>query len=472
MFWPPLDATPRLEGSVNCLRRRIFMGVFVLVLPIAIQPQARAAETYALRSAKPDGSLERVTAKLEVGGHLKVASDKDQKTNAIPMSVVGQFGYDEQRLDDGATDDHRVAARYYDDVQATIKIADRIVKPDLRDSRRLVAAVLGKDGTYLSSPGGPLTREELELIDIPGNTLVIGDLLPQAEVERGHRWKPTDDTLARLLGLDAVGHTEVECVLAEVQDGAAEITLEGTLGGAINGVASEIELKGKLLFDVAHGTPKSLLLAIKEQRGIGYVGPGLDVVAKLKLTMTPLTESKRLAPETIQTAKLPGTDQAPPLEYVSAAKGYRFLYDRRWHITREEPDLVVMRMVDRGDLVAQCNVAPSTKAIEKPVELVQFQNDVQTALGKLFGKFERASERGTDSGLRILESIASGTAQDLPIQWRYYLVHDRQGRGLSLIFTLEAPLVEQFHDRDTPIVESVEFLEPKVATSKSASDAK
>ena len=451
--------------------RRLSIGILVLGFVTAvISRQGSAAETFPLRSAKPNGSAVRVTAKLEVGGHLKVTSDKDKKTDSVPMSVVAQFGYDEQRLDDGAAADHRLAARYYDDVQATIKIADRAVKPEIRDSRRLVAAVLGKDGTYLLSPGGPLSREELELIDIPGNTLVVGDLLPQDNVEKDRHWKPTDDTLARLLGLDAVGHTEVECVLTDVQDGTAEITLEGTLGGAINGVASEIELKGKLLFDVQHGVPKSLILAIKEERGISHVGPGLDVVAKLKLTMSPLAESKLLTPDVTQTAKLPNSDEAPQLEYVSAAKGYRFLYDRRWHITREEPDLVVLRLIDRGDLVAQCNVAPSTKAIDKPVELVQFQNDVQTALGKLFGKFERAYERGTSSGLRILESIASGTAQDLPIQWRYYLIHDRQGRALSVVFTLEAPLVDQFHNRDTPLVDTVEFLEPKVATGKTFSD--
>ena len=168
----------------------------------------------------------------------------------------------------------------------------------------------------------------------------------------------------------------------------------------------------------------------------------------------------------MQDAKLPQTDEAAPLEYRSDTKGYRFLYDRRWHVTRDEADLVVLRLVDRGDLIAQCNVAPSSKAIDKPVELTRFQTDVQSGLGKMFGRFERAGERVTDSGLRILQAVAVGTAEELPIQWRYYLVHDHQGRALSVVFTLEAPLVEQFHDQDKPILESVEFLEPKMAAAK------
>jgi hypothetical protein len=451
--------------------RSFFVAVYLFPAFAAIagaEKASMAGEQYSLRAAKPDASPVRVNVNLEVGGNLKAEVDK--KPQQYPMSVVAQFGYDEQRIDDGSNPDHRLALRYYDDTQAVIKVGDKVSKPQLREARRLIAATAGKDDVNLLSPQGPLTREELDLIDIPGNTLVLDELLPTEAVEKGHRWKPSGDTMARLLGLDAVGHTELECQLVEVQDNTAEITIDGTLGGAINGVASDMELKGKLVIDLERHIPKSLLLAIKEQRGIGHVAPGLDVVAKLKLTISPLLESKLLTADILRDAKLPQTDEAPSLEYRSEAKGYRFLYDRRWHITREEPELIVLRLVDRGDLIAQCNVAPSSKAIDKPVELTQFQTDVQSALGKMFGRFEQAGERSTESGLRVLQAKAVGTAAELPIQWRYYLVHDHDGRALSVVFTLEAPLVEQFHDQDKPILESVEFLTPKMAAAPSGPD--
>ncbi len=443
-------------------RFRTPIALLTCLMAISAARGGRAAsEKYALRTTHLVSAPVRVTASLDVGGYLKVEADK--KPQQIPMSVVAQFTYDEHRIDDGSDPDHRLAVRYYDDATATIKVADKVTKPQLRDDRRFIAATAGKDSVNLSSPRGPLTREELDLIDIPGNTSVLDEILPAEAIGKGQKWKPDADALARLLGLDAVGHTEVECQLVEVKDGAAEITIDGTLGGAINGVASDMELKGKLLVDIERHAPTSLLLAVKEQRGIGHVAPGLDVVAKLKITMTPVLDSKLLAADTMKDAKLPRSDEAPPLEYRSEAKGYRFLYDRRWHITRDEPNLVVMRLVERGDLIAQCNVAPSGKPIDKPVELEKFQSDVQSGLGKLFGRFEKASERGTDSGLRILQAVAVGTAEDLPIQWRYYLVHDHQGRTVSVVFTLEAPLVEQFKDQDKPLLESVQFLEPKMA---------
>jgi hypothetical protein len=82
----------------------------------------------------------------------------------------------------------------------------------------------------------------------------------------------------------------------------------------------------------------------------------------------------------------------------------------------------------------------------------------------LFGKFDRATESTSSSGVRVLRSVVEGAAAQLPIQWRYYLVHDSKGHGVTLIFTMESPLVDQFHDQDAPIINSVEFLDPKLAS--------
>ena len=433
-----------------------------------------SAETYALRSGKPDGVPIQVTARLEVGGNLEMATDQqsaadkstaasDKDTQTVPMSVVGQFSYDEQRVDDGSTPAHRMSVRSYDDAQAVIKIGSKVTKPQLRDERKLITAVAGKDDAYLSSPSGPLTRDELELIDIPASTLVLDQLLPQADVEIGHKWKPSTNAMARFLCLDAVGHSEVEATLADVKNNVAEITFDGTLGGAIDGVATDIQLKAKMLFDLELNQPKTLLLAIKEVRGIGHVSPGLDVVAKLSIRITTQPTSKLLTDDVVKSAKLPDSDVAPPLEYVATDKSFRFAYDRRWHLTRDDSDLLVMRLIERGDLVAQCNVSPSSIDDKKPLELTEFQNDVQQALGKLFGKFNRATESTTSSGNRVLLSIAEGAAAELPIQWRYYFIHDKSGHALTCIFTMETPLVDQFRDQDQPIISSVEFSDSKLA---------
>ena len=419
--------------KLSILRKTTPLGCTIatlLIWSIACQADSdKTLDLIALRAAKPSGTPLRVTANLEVGGTLQAAMNSAGKQpDPVPMSVVAQFGYDEMRLDDGADDVHRFSLRGYDQNQAVIKIASKVNEPQLRETRKLISATATRGDVILASPGGALTRDELELIDIPANTLIFDQVLPADAVAAGHRWKPSEDVMARFLCLDAVGHTEVECVLVEAKDGVAQVTMDGTLGGAIDGISTEIEIKGKLLVDISHvdaPMPKSLLLAIKEKRGASYVDPGVDVVAKLKLTFEPVAESKLLPAEAIaaaKTARSADRDETvgPALEYISATKGMRFRYDRRWHITREDADVVVMRLVDRGDLIAQCNVAPTSLAVSDagdksadgsatPLALADFQTQVQTALGKLFGQFEKAKQRGTDSGLRILEAVAVGS---------------------------------------------------------------
>jgi hypothetical protein len=248
-----------------------------------------------------------------------------------------------------------------------------------------------------------------------------------------------------------------------VQNDVAEITIDGPLSGATKGVASQIELKGKLTFDVKQGVAKTLILAIKEERGVGFAAPGVDVVAKLKIAIAPLNESKLLTGELLSNTNLPQSDEPPPLEYISEDRGYRFQYDRRWHFVSEAPERIVMRLVDRGDLIAQCNIMPASKKLDKPIPLAEFQADVQKALGQTFGQFEHASESETAAGLRMLRVVAAGTAETLPIQWRYYTLQDKTGRDITAVFTMEAPLAEQFKDQDRPLVESIEFTTPEVA---------
>ncbi|MCC7083373.1 MAG: hypothetical protein IT427_00020 [Pirellulales bacterium] len=431
---------------------------------------ALGAEKFALRAAKPDGAPTRVVVNLEVGGHLKVASDK--KIDPVPMSVVAEMGYDERRLDDDSNPESRLALRWYDDVHVVIKAADQMAKPKLREGRQLISVSASEKSVVIASPGGPLTRDELDLVEIPSNTLILDELLPLNEVAVGDPWKPSESVVTRLLLLDAVAQTDVVCRLVEVKSDVAEITIDGPVSGAIKGVASQIELKGKLTFNLKQGIATSLLLAIKEDRGVGYASPGLDVVAKLKVVVSPLPESKLLTDEVLSTAKLQQSDVPPMLEFVSKDSSYRFLYDRRWSVVGDSPQLVVMRLVDRGDLIAQCNLMPAIKQLEKPIELTQFQDDVRKALGPMFGQYESAAESALPSGLRMLKVIVAGAAEKLPIQWRYYSIQDQSGREITLAFTLEAPLAEQFRDQDKPIVESIEFLQTGIASVPTSTEQK
>lgn len=428
--------------------------VSLALLP-ALTGLTLAAEGLNLQTQCQRGDLSRVSVSLDVQGTLIVSSEG--KRQKLPMKVAGSFAYDEMRLDDSTSKVNRKAARFYASAEAEIQIDKQSDKPALRDDRRLVLVTSGKNGIVISSASGPFTRDELELIDVPGNSLFVDGILPEAAVQPGDSWKPEAAMLAKLLGLDVVAKSEVQCTLAEPKDAEAGIDIKGKIDGATAGVATEIDLTGRGVFDLDRKRLVSIQLRIKERRAVGFVSPGLEAVTNLRVEITPLAGSEHLSKETV--ADIPGTtESAPPLALRAGSAPFQLMYDRRWHITHDEPDLTVLRLVDRGELVAQCNISPMAKLpADVRFTLDQFQEEVQQALGKNFGRFEAAAERKTAHGLRLLRVVVEGTASELPIQWRYYLAIDSEGRRVAMTFTLESTLVDRFADADAMIIESLEI---------------
>ena len=131
-------------------------------------------------------------------------------------------------------------------------------------------------------------------------------------------------------------------------------------------------------------------------------------------------------------------------------------------------DVAILRMIDRGELIAQCNASslPDLPA-GKRVSLEAFQADIQRALSTEFGEVVEASQGTSNDGLRILRVVIAGLASELPIQWRYYHISNGAGRQVSFVFTMDAKLVERFAESDQVVIGSFEFAEA-VAPAPSA----
>jgi hypothetical protein len=438
--------------SIKCLPAFYFAAVCCSAMLGAFVNRASAA---AAANSEAAGRLTRVTARFEVGGDLRLPGEP--KPAALPMSVVARFDYFERRIDDDRIDDQRRSLRWYSTAEAAIKVDKQASVSKLAADHRLIRMALSKDHTTLAVSGGYLTRQERDLIDLPCNTLVLNKLLPTTS-KKGSTRKPPEGDMALLLGLDAVSRSDVETTVSDLNNEVGEVTISGALDGAVGGVATEIEIKGKMHYDVAQHQPFALALLIKEKRTAGHVSPGLDVVAKLELQIAPVAEVKELSDEALGGATLVTEGPEPPLEFLSAESGFQFVYEHRWRITREERDAVVMRLVDRGDLVAQCNVSMLPKLDENQrLTLEEFQKEVQQSLGKHFDHLESAGERKTAAGLRMLHVVAGGAVSDLQIEWHYYLLIDPAGRRAAISFTMEKELTERFGNAARLIVDEFRF---------------
>jgi len=416
-------------------------------------------KTYNLRQADNPSQSVQVQLQLEVGGQLTLTNDGQLET--LPMSVVADIAYEERPLHDTRP---RGTVRHYERADAVIKVDKGGVDVELDDSRRLIVSqrvdTQGKAGSRLVmfSPNGPLTRDMLDLVDIVGSSTVLADLLPDKPVAVGQSWQHTEEAIAALVRLEAISMCQVESVIGEVKDGRAKIAMAGTVLGAAEGTASEIEVKANYEFDLNERRITQFNLAVKEKRPVGHVSPGADVTARLDMRITPLPEPRHLTDELLAKVPTQLTPEAERLEQKVADGKFRLLHDRRWYATVEQPNLLVMRLVDRGELVAQCNVsALSRVSPEHHLTLEEFQKDIRFALGERFGEFVSAGQRENASGHRVFRVVVRGQVEELPIEWRYYLIAHRDGRRASFVFTVEGPLAERLGDADQQLVHSIAF---------------
>jgi len=415
-------------------------------------------ETYLLHGKHPAGDLQQVRAELEVGGKLKVIDQK--KEHVLKMSVMAEFSYHERWQQGNPQQLSGLrSVRYYQPTKATLKVEDKQEEPQLREDRRLIAIDSGPDQRpNLYSPSGPLTRDELDLLDIPGNSLLLYTVLPAEAVPLRAKWKAPAECWAAILGLDVVGHTDVESTLAKIDNETALIESQGSLIGAIGGVSTEIELRANCLFELKTGKISHFGLAFHEKRAIGPISPGLDVVSRLRVTLTPLTESADLSPEKLKNVPVEPNPVVLLLSYQHPG-AYKFHYDRDWYVFKETPTALILRRLEAGEFLAQCNVTSGVApAKDDQVNLQTFQDQVRKALGKNFQAFKEVEQVPTTTSRRIYRLAADGMTDMVPVHWIYFLVLDDTERRVVFTLTTEPRHLPRIGESDYQMATSLEFL--------------
>jgi hypothetical protein len=436
--------------------RRICLGL-VLASPFAAV-LVHAAETYDLTSTLKPGQSQTVRTSVEVKGNLKLNSDGKEVTT-VPMLVQADLQYNERFLAIKA-DGTLKAARHYGVAEAKIQIKNTEMKQSLRNERRLfVIQHRGEDAT-LYSPIGPLTREELELVDAPGSSTVLAAIIPGKKTAIGDEWKLNNQTVARLLGLEAVSEQEVVAKLTKVEDTLAIFSLDGKITGAVGGVSSEIDLHAKANFDLKKKAVTWLALEYGEKRAIGHAQPGYDATIRVRTVAEPAAGTPELANDALSKLPLEAKPEQTLIEFQAEKAGINLAHDRRWRVMVDRMDIAILRFIDRGDLIAQCNInrlAPLPK--DQPLSLTAFQKSVETTLSKNSGQVLEAAQETTKDGGKVLRVTVTGTASEIPIQWFYYHLTDPQNRRASVVITLESKLLERYPALDRELISGLLLLD-------------
>jgi hypothetical protein len=416
-----------------------------------------------LRSQREAGQIDRVSVLLEFSGDF--IGPAGEKQPSTPTSGTDRLTYCEKTLQAGPNRSGSV--RYYEKAESDTRIKDRSHQQSLADAHRLLGVRAEPPAMTVFSLRQPLTRDELEVIDILGNTLLLDRLLPEEAVAVGDQWKPAGEVMAALLGLDGASRCDVQCTLQEVTPRVARFELAGAVEGPVSDTSARIELKGRYRLDRRSRRIDWFALVTTERREISDVAEGFRLAARLQVVISPLAGSPELTDEKLAGLSLEPTPERSKLSYQSPQGHWRIGYDRRWYPTGETANSATLKLIDHQSLGGQCNIfSLPQRAQGKRLGLEEFQADVKKVLGDDFGEFVEADQPADKLGRRVLRVVAQGAAhgkpgQDaastVPIRWIYYHISDSQGRQVAMTFAVEQRLVARFADADKPIVESLRF---------------
>jgi hypothetical protein len=127
---------------------------------------------------------------------------------------------------------------------------------------------------------------------------------------------------------------------------------------------------------------------------------------------------------------------------------------------QDDPKLATLRMLDRGELIAQCKImAMEPVAVESMDSLETFQKRLKESLGDSFGQFVAASQRSNESNYREYRVLIDGEEESFPLRWVAYLMTDQQGRQAMLFFVLGRKNLSRFDNSDRLIANSFQFVE-------------
>jgi hypothetical protein len=432
----------------------------VAIVMIGTAGRALGAEPVLLREAPPPAATaSRVIVEMTAEGTLQPAAPKGQPApKPVPLKVQSRFDFTERAL---PGDRPLRMVRRVNQAAVAINTAERPRAGALRPEVSILIAERRDGLVHAYSPGGPLTRHELDLVQAPGDPLTWAGLLPEKAVAVGETWEIGRDAARALSDYDALASNTLRAKLEALDEATAGIRLAGQVRGAARGGEGTVTLDGTLTFDRKLGRIRKLQLDRAEVRQAGQVEAGLDFKGTLVVEREPAEIPPELSDALI--AELPPRDEAglSLLLFTPPDGRYTLLHDRDWHTFWDDARLSVLKRLDRGELVAQCNISIGPEAGQgRHLDPDQFRAEVKTALGSRFVAFLGAGEIDREPEGYGYKLVVQGREADHDILWYYYLLASPEGQQVLLTFTLNATDAKRFGDQDSQLVGSLQWKRP------------
>jgi hypothetical protein len=434
------------------------------------------AEPIKLEEATTDQRVFRVESQVQTRGKL-IVSEGAGKTQSLPIESTAAFRFNERRLPPAGRDALALrAVREFEAAAMNAKVAGGETGLSLDPAATLVVTSGQINGLQSYALRTLLTDDQLDLLNLLADPLALAAILPAEAVEVGAEWTAPEWAAQLLAGVEAVETARLTVKLSAVEGNDAQLTLQGQVQGLQEGARTTIELHGDLIYDLAGQHLQTARVDYKIMAAIGAVAPGVEAEASVTVSRQPAFAAGSLNDNVVAVIPLEAPRESLRLVFDAAPWRARLKYDRDWHVFRavldEPPKVAILRLIQQGSLIVQCNVSPIPDAApgqHTPME--QYQQDIQTVLGKSFRSIKTSEEVPLPDGGTRLTVVALGEVErtgknkegqtvllPIPMEWRYTIIADHSGRQMSFVFALEQALAEQFGRRDLELIESLEFV--------------
>ncbi len=455
---------------------KIAVSLLQLVALAIISP-VFAAESIDIDLKFTSNQQQRVVLDFEHEGKIVLRREKPAKDGSkyqrLPMKTLAKLGYYQRFSGKGKSNQ---AIRFYDQAKGRYQIQTGKVGTALgRKNQLVVARVKPGSGKHIqmASIVDTLSQSELELLRNPLDPLSVPALINRKKVKRGSKWKPTDSALANFMAVDRIIRNDVELSLRDVRAGKARIFVLGKLRAAIDDVTTDIEVSCEIKIALGEFQMlEKIKLDAREIRQPGQLAPGFDGRTSVALVTSPDNSCKHLTNETL--AKLTKGKTIEQRLKLSLP-GLVVKYDPRWRTIAAEDEAAILRFLNNGNLLAQCNIVKlPARPANRPLGLKNYRKEVGRIIAAdQIARIVDDNEYKTKNGVRVLSVEVEGKEGGVPVTWLYYHVNNTDGRRMTFVFTLESDFADGFRPHDRKLVEGLAFVaKPAAAASAARRDTK
>jgi hypothetical protein len=280
----------------------------------------------------------------------------------------------------------------------------------------------------------------------------------------GATWKVSNPVAQALCGFDGLINQDLNCKLEAVEGDVDRIVISGTANGIDVGAMVKLTVQGTCKFDVKAQHLTALEWKQRDEREMGPAQPATTIEATTTLTRAYLEQEPKELSDAALVAVPEGLEVPPnllQLLYRDPRDRFCLTHARDWHMTARTDEHLTLRLMDRGDFVAQLTLTPWTKA-ERGLHMTpeDFRDIVEETPGLDEEQIRDDGESKSEHGLYVYRFSALGETDGLKTLHIFYLVASAEGDQMMLYFTMRQTLAEKLGTRDLAVVNGLEFSRP------------